>query len=148
MRRWCVPLAVSVVACLVSGCMSRAVSPKLGLQRALYPGLGDLDVSEISTAFGTEVRLEPPLAGGVVWLDDAGSRNWGPVLSEFSRTGILKQAIESLLHSPFGRVAALPTTTNDSKTDRHPGPLGHRPRLGHEGRLLLPSALIRQRVLL
>jgi len=103
---------VLLVAGFAAGCMSAAASPKLGLQRSLYPGLGDLDSSEIPAAFRTQVDLHPPLSGGILWLDDGGLRMYGPSLSEYVRAGILKRAVETLEQSPFEQVASLPTTTD------------------------------------
>jgi len=101
-----------LVGCVAGGCMSSAASPKLGLQRSLYPGLGNLDASEIPAAFDTQVELRPPLSGGIVWLDDGGLRMYGPSLSEYVRTGILERAVERLQQPPFEQVASLPTSTD------------------------------------
>lgn len=105
-------VVVFFVACLVGGCASSAVAPKLGLQRSLYPGLGDLDASQIPAAFDTKVDLHPPLSGGIVWLADSHPGIYGSTLSEYARTGILKRAVAKLKHVPFRGVASLPTTTD------------------------------------
>lgn len=100
---------VAALLALASGCASRAASPSIGLQRSLYPGLGDLEASEIAAAFDTQVALEPPLSGGIVWLDERAS--FGPRLSEYSRAGILQGAVAALGQGPFDRISPLPTTT-------------------------------------
>ena len=104
-------ITVAIFSSLLAGCMSRAVSPKMGgLQRSLYPGLGTLDASEIPAAFKTRVDLHPPLTAGIVWLND--SRSWGPSLSEYARAGVLKVTAAALGKPPFATVSPLPTTVD------------------------------------
>jgi hypothetical protein len=104
-------IIVGVISSLLTGCMSKAVSPKMGgLQRSLYPGLGTLDASQIPAAFKTRVDLHPPLTAGIVWLND--SRMWGPSLSEYARAGVLKVTTDALAKPPFSAVSPLPTTVD------------------------------------
>lgn len=98
---------VALATCL-AGCMSRVGYPQIGLQRSLYPGLGDLDADQIQQAFEKSVQLKAPLAGGIVWLDD-GASAYGPSLSEYARAGILKGAVKALQVPPFNQVSVLPT---------------------------------------
>lgn len=102
-------IVVALVLAWVAGCMSQASYPKIGLQRALYPGLGGLDAKGIEAALGKQLVLHPPLSAGIVWLDDRGSFA-GDGLSDYARTGILQRAVEALQQPPFARVAPLPTT--------------------------------------
>ena len=46
-------------------------APALGLQRSLYPGLGDLDQGGIDAALSQKVELAPPISAGLVWLSEA-----------------------------------------------------------------------------
>ncbi len=111
------------MAAFASGCVSMAATPKLGLQRSLYPGLGDVDPSEIDAAFRTEVSLRAPLSGGIVWLEGGRSSEYGPSLSEYIRTGTLERAVEKLTQAPFDQVAALPTTTDFQRRTDGPPPI-------------------------
>jgi hypothetical protein len=104
-------IIVAIISSVLTGCMSRAVSPKMGgLQRSLYPGLGTLDASQIPAAFKTRVDLHPPLTAGIVWLND--SRMWGPSLSEYARAGVLKVTTDALAKPPFVAVSPLPTSVD------------------------------------
>ena len=104
-------IVVTLMLAFSTGCMSQAVSPKIGLQRSLYPGLGDVDVDEIPTALDAELALQPPLTGGVVWLAGTPSM-YGVPLSEYTRTGILQEAVTTLRQAPFSQVGTLPTTAS------------------------------------
>lgn len=109
-RSWLILTVLIVLSTFLAGCMSRVASPKIGLQRSLYPGLGDLDADQIQEAFEKSVHLKAPLAGGIVWLDD-GASMYGPSLSEYARAGILQGAVQALHVPPFNQVSVLPTTT-------------------------------------
>lgn len=99
------------VALALFGCVSFPYAPSLGLQRSLYPGLGDLDPSQIESALSVKVDLEPPLSAGLAWLAEAqpGALGMQEPLSEYARTGVLEEAIAALRQEPFGTVTALPT---------------------------------------
>ncbi len=111
-------------AAALSGCVSMPVPPAVGLQRSLYPGLGELRGEQIAEALDRELPLEAPLSGGLAWLSEAppGTRAVGtaPPLSEYHRTGVLEAALEALRHEPFRAVASLPTIP--TVTDAAPGP--------------------------
>jgi hypothetical protein len=106
-----------LAAFVAGGCMTPAGAPKIGLDRSLYPGLGDLDASEIPAAFETRVELRAPLSGGIVWLDDDRSGFHGAALSEYLRTGILERVAVALRRSPFEEVGSLPTTSSFQRHD-------------------------------
>jgi hypothetical protein len=106
--------------CVLSaiGCASYPGSPSLGLQRSLYPGLGDLDQSGIEAALSQKLELEPPISAGLVWLSEAAAgspetRTTSPI-TEYTRTGVLEEAVTALRQEPFGTLAALPTIPNVS----------------------------------
>jgi hypothetical protein len=101
-----------ILLAFVSGCMSSASYPKIGLQRSLYPGLGSLDAKGIEAAFEKRLTLRPPLAAGIVWLDDPDIRMFGTPQSDYVRTGILERTVTALQRPPFDRVSALPTTVD------------------------------------
>ena len=104
-----------VLASLSVGCMSTArVSSTMGLERSLYPGLGDLDASQIKEAFKTPIELHPPLSAGIVWLEDAAHG----MTSEYSRSAILKAATTALNQPPFKAVGPLPTTVEFQRGPR------------------------------
>ena len=104
-------LATSIV--VLGGCAVLPGAPNPGLQRSLYPGLGDLDERGIASAMAVEVDLVPPISGGLVWVDEAlnesseaGRRD---AITEYSRTGVLDEALGALREEPFDAVAVLPT---------------------------------------
>lgn len=123
-RRFRWPLAVLCVGvALLGGCMSQPGAPSLGLQRSLYPGLGDLEPEDIDAALAIEVTLAPPVAAGLAWLSEAqkGSPEAAthtPV-SEYGRTGVLDAALSALRDAPFATVAAIPTipTLHEARPD-------------------------------
>ena len=109
---------LGLCALFALGCASYPGAPSLGLQRSLYPGLGDLDQQGIEAALTQELELEPPVSAGLVWLSEAAagspeSRMTSPV-TEYARTGVLEEAVTALRQAPFGTVAALPTIPNVS----------------------------------
>lgn len=60
-----------------------------------------------------EVELVPPISGGIVWVNEAlnesnddGRRD---AITEYSRTGVLDEALGALREEPFDAVAVLPT---------------------------------------
>lgn len=115
---WRMCTAALAAALLAAGCASYPAPPSLGLQRSLFPGLGDLDQRGIESAMSTRLELVPPVSGGLVWISEAlpGSpeaQTLSPI-TEYSRTGVLEEALASLREEPFGTVAALPTIPNVS----------------------------------
>lgn len=109
--RHAIVLGLCILATI--GCASYPGAPSLGLQRSLYPGLGDLDQSGIESALSRKVELTPPISAGLVWLSEAVPGSPEAVahspITEYGRTGVLEEAVAALRQEPFGTVAALPT---------------------------------------
>lgn len=92
---------------MIAGCsLPQAKYPSIGLQRSLYPGLGSGRREAIDDAFAKQVKLEPPLSAGVLWIGDRYGSG-----SDYERTGIIEQLLRVLQQAPFERVGVLPTTT-------------------------------------
>jgi hypothetical protein len=104
---------LSASAIASGGCAVLPGAPNLGLQRSLYPGLGDLDERGIASAMAIEVDLVPPVSGGLVWvnegLDDSPEAARRDSITEYARTGVLDEALGALREEPFDAVAVLPT---------------------------------------
>ena len=110
--------AFGVCILVFTGCATYPGAPSLGLQRSLYPGLGDLDQRGIEAALSRKLDLTPPVSAGLVWLTEAApnspeTQTHSPI-TEYGRTGVIEEAIASLRQPPFGTVAALPTIPNVS----------------------------------
>lgn len=109
---------------LLAGCATFPPAPSLGLQRSLFPGLDSLEESEIESALDLEVVLDAPISAGIVWLSEGhrgSAESRREPLTEYSRTGVLQEALSSLRSAPFGVVAALPTIpelSNSGPSDR------------------------------
>ncbi len=116
----CLASGLALLVALLTACMSVPVGPTLGLQRSLYPGIGDLRGDQINQAFDTTVTLRSPISGGLAWLSEGhqGAAGSAPPLSEFHRTGVIEAALAALRKAPFASVASLPTVPE--VTDKPP----------------------------
>lgn len=105
-------LAIAVLLASPS-CVVVPGDVEVGLERAVFPGLGDLSPDEIPAAFERKVELNPPISAGVAWLAetrvDEDGKPANDRISEFERTGVLENALRSLRQSPFAAVGGLPT---------------------------------------
>ena len=88
---------IVVTGGVLVGCMSMPAPPTVGLQRSLYPGLGDLKPEQIADAFSTTVVLTPPISAGLAWLSEAPPQGQyeASAISEYHRTGVLEAALEA-----------------------------------------------------
>ena len=113
---------IVVTGGVLVGCMSMPAPPTVGLQRSLYPGLGDLKPEQIADAFSTTVVLTPPISAGLAWLSEAPPQGQygASAISEYHRTGVLEAALAALRQPPFASVASLPTVPE--VTNAAPGP--------------------------
>lgn len=96
----------------VAGCARRPDPPGLGLERALVPELVGLDEQGIADAMRISLRLQPPLSGGFVWLNESFVRTAATGdarrLVDYYRAGVVEGALAALRRPPFEAVAALP----------------------------------------
>lgn len=111
-------LALLAIMALM-GCASIPVSPHLGLQRTLFPGLAGLTEQDIEETLEKRVQLEPPLSASIVWLTERTSARigWGKPLTDYQRTGILEAALDALRRAPIYTITTLPTVSTPTDAD-------------------------------
>lgn len=104
----------------VAGCARRPDPPGLGLERALAPELVALDEDGIADAMRSSLRLQPPLSGGLVWLNESFARTVAGDedrrLVDYYRAGVVEGALAALRRAPFEAVAPLPLPPESGDT--------------------------------
>jgi hypothetical protein len=103
---------LAALALAATGCASDPTPPALDLEHALYPDLAELSEDGIAATFRTDLRLRPPISGGLVWLNERADASDPTVddahLAAYYRAGVLDEALAALRRAPFEAVASLP----------------------------------------
>lgn len=96
----------------IAGCARHPAPPGLTLERMLFPDLVALNDDGITDAMHTPLHLQPPLSGGLLWLNErfgrAAADDDDRRLVDYYRAGVVEGALGALRRAPFESVASLP----------------------------------------